>query len=141
MRSPGPVKVVSVSLDEPLRAVSVEDRYVGVLLVVLAHGTVVGSIRLPALQMFSADLLRRLIAFTDDDCAVDPHWLDGLAEPFADTLVTAVTGHVAPVELETPAQILFEQHGGFGRGLEPKVFDGAKVSPVRVAGRVGAGAN
>src|SRR5438309_411669 len=62
MRKPGPVKVVSISLDEPLRAVSVEDRYVGVLLVVRSHGTVVGSIRLPALQTFSAELLRRLIA-------------------------------------------------------------------------------
>ena len=44
MRSPGPVKVVSVSLDEPLRAVARRGpRYVGVLLVVLSHGTVVGS--------------------------------------------------------------------------------------------------
>src|SRR4051812_33118262 len=62
MRSPGPMKVVSVSLDEPLRAVSVEDRYVGVLLVVQSHGTVVGSFRLPALRTFTPDLLRRLIA-------------------------------------------------------------------------------
>src|SRR5437764_8670181 len=62
MRSPGPVKVVRISLDEPLRTVSVEDRYVGVLLVVLSRSTIVGSIRLPALRTFPADLLRRLIA-------------------------------------------------------------------------------
>jgi glycosyltransferase involved in cell wall biosynthesis len=253
MRDPGPVKVVSISLDERLRAVSVDDRYVGVLFVVLSHGTVVGTIRLPGLRTFPADLLRRLVAqrcadalwrlqlartfeaaargidkpaerrapsvsvvvctrnrpdqlqlclesllalatepleilvvdnapsddrtrevcealpvryvleplpgqsrarnrgilettgelvaFTDDDCVVDPHWLDGLAEPFDDTLLAAVTGYVAPLELETPAQIMFEQHGGFDRGLERQVFDGARVSPVRVAGRVGAGAN
>src|SRR5436305_8342737 len=82
-----------------------------------------------------------LIALTDDDCAVDSRWLDALAEPFDDPLTAAVTGPVAPVELETPAQVLFEAHGGFDRGLKRHVYDGTTTSPVRIAGRAGAGAN
>jgi glycosyltransferase involved in cell wall biosynthesis len=82
-----------------------------------------------------------LVAFTDDDCIVDSQWLAGLGEAFADPLVAAVNGYVGPAELETPAQVLFELRGGFDRGLDPKVFQGSADSPVRVAGRAGAGAN
>lgn len=45
-----------------------------------------------------------LVAFTDDDCVVDPGWLSGLAREYADQRVMAVTGIVAPLELETPSQ-------------------------------------
>ena len=65
------------------------------------------------------------VAFTDDDCVVDPGWLDDLGGSFSDPLVMGVTGYVGPVELESPSQILFELHGGFQRGLEYTVFDGA----------------
>jgi GT2 family glycosyltransferase len=34
----------------------------------------------------------------------------------------AVTGLVVPYELETEAQILFEQYGGFGRGFKRQVY-------------------
>ena len=95
MRSPGPVKVVSVSLDEPLRAVSVEDRYVGVLLVVLSHGAVVGSLRLPALRTFTPDLLRRLIA---QRCA-DALWRLQLARTFD----AAARGIDEPVDRPAPS--------------------------------------
>src|SRR5204862_5075183 len=70
---------------------------------------------------------RQLIAFTDDDCVVDPSWLDSLAGAFADPLVTVVTGYVGPLELETPAQYVFHQHGGFGRYFEPKVLAGPET--------------
>jgi glycosyltransferase involved in cell wall biosynthesis len=245
--------VVAVSLDQPLRAIHVEEKYTTVLLVVISRGTVIGEIQLPGLSVLPPDLLRRviarncghalwrqqlegtflaaaagatpaavrpaptvsvvvctrdrtdqlraclvsllaldtkpreivvvdnsptddatvrlcadlpvryvlepkagqsrarnrgilettgeLVAFTDDDCVVDPGWLDKLGETFADPLVMAATGYIGPAELETPAQVLFELHGGFQRGLERKVFDGGAISPVRNAGRTGAGAN
>ena len=42
-----------------------------------------------------------------------------LASVFAeDAEVMAVTGLVVPYELDTEAQILFEQYGGFARGFE-----------------------
>ncbi|MGH3104659.1 MAG: glycosyltransferase family 2 protein [Gaiellaceae bacterium] len=82
-----------------------------------------------------------LVAFTDDDCVVDPGWLDGLGAELADRLVLALTGYVGPLELETPSQFLFEAHGGFDRGFKRRVFDGVRINPTLAAGRVGAGAN
>jgi glycosyltransferase involved in cell wall biosynthesis len=82
-----------------------------------------------------------VVAFTDDDCVVDPHWLHGLGDPFNDPLVMALTGYAGPLELETPAQYLFELHGGFQRFPERRLFDGASSSPMRVAAAAGAGAN
>lgn len=82
-----------------------------------------------------------LVAFTDDDCVADAGWLDGLGAELADPLVLAMTGYVGPLELETPAQLLFEAHGGFDRGFRRRVFDGVWVNPALTAGRVGAGAN
>ena len=82
-----------------------------------------------------------VVAFTDDDCVVDRHWLDGLGDPFHDPLVMALTGYAGPLELETPAQYLFEVHGGFQRFSERRLFDGASSSPISVAAAAGAGAN
>ena len=254
MHSSHSVKVIRISLDDPLEPVVVEERYTGVLIVVMSQGSIIGEIRLPAIGILSKEFLGRLIAhrcgealwrqhlastfldatrgpsgsiergaaqtvsvivctrdrpdqlrdclqsllaldppaaeilvvdncpsdeatrlvcddlpvryvleplpgqsrarnrgiiettadlvaFTDDDCLVDPGWLDRLEETFADSLVDAATGYVGPAELETPSQIYFELHGGFGRGLSRRVFDGSIESPVRVAGRAGAGAN
>jgi GT2 family glycosyltransferase len=60
-----------------------------------------------------------IVAFTDDDAAVDPLWAGALAAAFADDpSVMAVTGLVLPYELETEAQVLFERYGGFGRGFQ-----------------------
>lgn len=62
-----------------------------------------------------------IIAYTDDDVVVDQGWVRALARIFGtDQQVMAVTGLVAPYELETEAQLLFEQYGGFGRGFERK---------------------
>jgi hypothetical protein len=51
-----------------------------------------------------------------------------------------VTGLVMPLELETPAQELFEEHCTFSRGFARQVFNGRVENPLLVA-RVGAGAN
>ncbi|NJL21212.1 MAG: glycosyltransferase [Leptolyngbyaceae cyanobacterium SM1_3_5] len=60
-----------------------------------------------------------LLAFLDDDVVVDRHWLSGLQEAWAENPdAAAFTGLVLPYELETEAQILFEQRGGFRRGFE-----------------------
>lgn len=59
-----------------------------------------------------------LIAFTDDDARVDAGWLRALARSFSDPDVMAVTGFVAPSELETEAQIEFEiNYGGMAHGF------------------------
>jgi GT2 family glycosyltransferase len=59
-----------------------------------------------------------IVAYTDDDCVVDPDWATALAHAFATGPdVMAVTGLVLPHELETEAQALFEKSGGFGRGF------------------------
>ena len=82
-----------------------------------------------------------LVAFTDDDCVVDPGWLDDLGPELEDVLVQALTGYVGPLELDAPAQYLFEAHGGFGRGFRRRVFHGVLSNPALSAGQVGAGAN
>ena len=43
---------------------------------------------------------------TDDDVVVPPDWLERLLAPFSDPKVLATTGHVLPLELETPADEL-----------------------------------
>jgi GT2 family glycosyltransferase len=81
-----------------------------------------------------------VVAFTDDDALVDEGWLDALRARFADPIVALVTGITMPLELETPAQIWFEQTNGFGRGFVPKTYDIANLEPLG-AGKVGAGVN
>ncbi|MGY1827727.1 glycosyltransferase [Blastococcus sp. SYSU DS0541] len=59
----------------------------------------------------------RIVAFTDDDVLVHPCWLRGIVRAFAEEPdAVVVTGLVAPAELATRAQVLFEAFGGFGRG-------------------------
>lgn len=60
-----------------------------------------------------------ILAYTDDDVLVDPLWVSALVKVFQDDpAVMAVTGLVAPCEMETQAQVLFERYGGFGRGFK-----------------------
>ncbi len=68
-----------------------------------------------------------IVAFTDDDVEVDRRWLRALAERFARAPeLAAVTGLVVPAELETAAQIFFEQSGsGLDRGYAPLTFERA----------------
>lgn len=87
-----------------------------------------------------------VIAYTDDDVRVDAGWVKAIARAFEDEPhAMAVTGLVVPDELDTPAQLLFERYGGFGRGFQRAVYrvpDG--VGAVRLfggTGRFGTGAN
>ncbi len=65
-----------------------------------------------------------LVAMTDDDVIVDEHWLTEIARGFgAAEGVAAVSGLLLPGELETPAQVWFEEYGGFSRGFERQVYD------------------
>jgi O-antigen biosynthesis protein len=65
-----------------------------------------------------------LLAFTDDDVLVDPDWLAEMIEPFLrDERVGVVTGLVMPARMDTPEQRWFEEYSGFGKGLEPRVYD------------------
>ena len=86
-----------------------------------------------------------IVAYTDDDVSVDPGWAKALADAFAEEPhAMCVTGLVVPDEIDTPAQLLFERYGGFGRGFDRQVF---KTSPESAArrfggtGRFGTGAN
>jgi glycosyltransferase involved in cell wall biosynthesis len=63
-----------------------------------------------------------IVAFVDDDAVVDRRWLAELAAGFAPG-VACVTGLVLAAELDTWAQQLFEEYGGFGKGFEPALYD------------------
>jgi cellulose synthase/poly-beta-1,6-N-acetylglucosamine synthase-like glycosyltransferase len=63
------------------------------------------------------------LLFTDDDVVVDRAWIAEMVKGFDDPHVACVTGRVAPFELETPAQALFEEFGGHMRDDEPRLFD------------------
>jgi glycosyltransferase involved in cell wall biosynthesis len=66
-----------------------------------------------------------IVASIDDDETADPHWLAELARGFAEhPEADAVAGVMAPGELETWAQVWFEQFGGHNkhRGFTPAVF-------------------
>jgi glycosyltransferase involved in cell wall biosynthesis len=81
-----------------------------------------------------------IVAFTDDDATPEGDWLEGLLLNFSDPRVACVNGLTLPLELETPAQELFEEHCSFARGFARQVFNGRFDNPLLVA-RAGAGAN
>jgi glycosyltransferase involved in cell wall biosynthesis len=65
-----------------------------------------------------------IVAFTDDDVEVDPHWLDWLVEPFRlDPEVGVTCGLVLAGDLMTPAQRRFEDEVGFHKGLARRIYD------------------
>jgi GT2 family glycosyltransferase len=58
-----------------------------------------------------------VVAFLDDDAIAGPNWCEMLRLVFEKEPKMAVcTGRVEALALETPAQLLFEVNGGFGRG-------------------------
>lgn len=64
-----------------------------------------------------------LIAFVDDDVVVDRIWLRGICDAWSrNPEAGGFAGPVLPYELETEAQIIFEQMGGFGRSFERRIF-------------------
>lgn len=52
-----------------------------------------------------------IVAFIDDDAIADPDWARTLVPLFADPQVLCATGFVAPAQLETPGQDMFERYG------------------------------
>jgi glycosyltransferase involved in cell wall biosynthesis len=86
-----------------------------------------------------------IVAFTDDDVEVDAEWLNAFAEAFTETGAACVTGLILPAELETGAQLLVEQAGGFARGFARRAFTWDMPDPEPLfpftAGRFGSGAN
>jgi glycosyltransferase involved in cell wall biosynthesis len=88
-----------------------------------------------------------IAAFTDDDAVVDRHWLIELVAALdGDERLACATGLAMPLELETPAQIWFEESGGFTQGYDRRVLDlnepreRGSLLPY-ATGRIGAGVN
>jgi len=86
-----------------------------------------------------------LLAFLDDDVVIDRDWFHGLAEACAGAPEAGgFTGLVLPYRLDTAAQILFEQRGGFGRGFARREWHATSFAyslhPAG-AGMLGAGCN
>ena len=86
-----------------------------------------------------------LIGFVDDDVVVDTSWIAGIREAWVmDPSAGAFVGPVLPLQLDTRAQVLFEQLGGFGRHFEPGRFGSALPDLPRYpysAGMIGTGCN
>ena len=103
----------------------------------------------PGLALAHNEALRavagEIIAITDDDVEVEASWLSVIAEAFAGTSAVCVTGLILPAELQTRAQVLVEEAGGFARGFTRRIFthDMPDPSPLFpfTAGRFGSGAN
>ncbi len=71
-----------------------------------------------------------IVAFTDDDVVVDAYWLAEMAKGFrAADNVGCVTGLIIPMELETQAQVWFEQYGGFSKGVARQIYDLGRHRP------------
>ncbi|BBZ04743.1 hypothetical protein MCHIJ_41800 [Mycolicibacterium chitae] len=88
-----------------------------------------------------------IVAFTDDDVVVDPHWLRALARGFARNPDAAcICGLVPSGELRTAAQAYFDQRVSWASTLVPTRFSmddqpaGVPLFPFQV-GRYGTGAN
>ncbi|HEY0755329.1 MAG TPA: glycosyltransferase family 2 protein [Ktedonobacteraceae bacterium] len=88
----------------------------------------------------------KILAFADDDIVVDSHWLAEIVKAFtlADNVV-CVTSLLLPLELETPAQFLLEEFGGFNKGFQRRIFDMQEHHPKTqlypyTAGQFGTGA-
>jgi glycosyltransferase involved in cell wall biosynthesis len=88
-----------------------------------------------------------ILAWIDDDEYADVNWLAEVARAFADHPdADVVSGVIVPAELETQAQIWFEQFGGHskGRGFRADKFSPASAhiqSPLYPLPPFGTGAN
>ncbi|WP_249144775.1 glycosyltransferase family 2 protein [Bradyrhizobium lablabi] len=82
-----------------------------------------------------------IVAFTDDDVLLHPHWLERLVAAFDRPQIAAVTGLVLPAELATEAQRHFETYWGFGRGYREQDFDSSCFNGAFPAWEIGAGAS
>lgn len=88
-----------------------------------------------------------IIVLTDNDVIVDHLWIANIVRAFdLAPNVGCVTGSIIPAELETPAQDLLEQFGGFNKGFATEIFnmtDHYRPEPLYPydSGRFGSGAN
>jgi GT2 family glycosyltransferase len=84
-----------------------------------------------------------IVAFIDDDVRVAVGWLRAIAAAFEDESIDAVTGLVAPLELDTGAQREFEWYGGMGRGGVRRLIQRSAMSDWQTirTQAVGVGAN
>jgi glycosyltransferase involved in cell wall biosynthesis len=88
-----------------------------------------------------------ILAWLDDDEYADENWLAEVARALADhPEADVVSGVIVPAELETRAQLWFEQFGGHskGRGFKPDVFSprtAHRQSPLYPLPPFGTGAN
>jgi glycosyltransferase involved in cell wall biosynthesis len=86
-----------------------------------------------------------VVAFVDDDVVVHPWLIYRVWETFRDPSIAAMTGLVIALELQTEAQLIFEQHWSFNRGYVDKLYDPFYVwqtaSPAPHVWEIGAGAN
>jgi glycosyltransferase involved in cell wall biosynthesis len=86
------------------------------------------------------EALNEVVIYTDDDVIVDPLWVEAMRRPFVDPGISAVTGLILPMELETLAQEYFESHFSFCLGFERNEFKIPDVMAV-MNGDVGVGAS
>jgi GT2 family glycosyltransferase len=72
-----------------------------------------------------SESLNDIVAFTDDDAIVDRYWLRALGEVFVgNPSVDGVGGLVLPSEIDSPAQLWFEEfYGGFNHSFGAEVLD------------------
>jgi glycosyltransferase involved in cell wall biosynthesis len=83
-----------------------------------------------------------IVAFTDDDARPEPGWLEAVARGLASPEVVAVTGLVLPAELETDAQVLFEDvYGGMGKGFDLRLVSGRERPAPLAPEAIGTGCN
>jgi glycosyltransferase involved in cell wall biosynthesis len=94
-----------------------------------------------------ASVRTELVAWIDDDEIADPGWVRRLKQGFAhEAGPAAVCGMMLPAELDTEAQVRFEQYGGFnkGRGMTPEILRAGTpsvTSPLYPLPPFGAGGN
>jgi glycosyltransferase involved in cell wall biosynthesis len=85
-----------------------------------------------------------VVAFVDDDARPANDWTVAIGRAFAQHPVAAVTGMVAPAELKTREQCLFEWvYGGMGHGLHQRLVRHDLISPAELlwASGFGVGTN
>ncbi len=65
----------------------------------------------------------KFVVFTDDDIVPDQAWLDVLGATFAaHPGAVCVSGSVMPLSLSTPAELYFQEFGGYQRTFEEQEF-------------------
>ncbi len=71
----------------------------------------------------SREAQTEIVALTDEDVTLDSDWLGFLVAGFDRPEVACVTGLILPSHLETRAQHLIEEFGGFSKGFERRRWD------------------